>query len=552
MLHELRVENLLLIERAELRLDSGLNIISGETGAGKTVLAHAIDLLLGGKPRSGIVRPGAAEAYVEGVFTRPGDLSNDLSDLMPPDADEIVLARRVTSQGRSRAYICGRSASAPDLRALGEKLLSFYGQHEHRKLMLASSQLEILDSFCGPAQQKRRSDLLVTYSKLRALQASRRELADQSADRERELDLLRWELAEIEEVAPTEAEEQKLSEQRDRLRHGEKLALSTTTASALLAGDDGETGVSTALAHATAALDDVQGLDQNLDKLRERVGSVALELDDIISELSQYEVGVDGEKVTLDDVELRLSAFDRLKRKHGGDIPAVLAHAEQARQRIADMSDVSGALERIDREIADVAQQADTQVNALRKARKAAVTKLEHSVLERLTQLAMDGASFTIELTDCELGPTGADDVEFMLKANKGVPAQPLRDTASGGELSRVMLALLSSAAQAGPASLVFDEVDAGIGGKTACAVGEQLQTLAVDKQVICITHLPQIAALANRHFTISKDPTSEPARTTVTQLVDGAIVGELVRMLGANDDDAAARRHAQELLKAA
>src|SRR5690349_14995727 len=205
MLTELRVENLLLIERAELRLGPGLNVLTGETGAGKTVLAHALDLLLGGKPRSGIVRPGAAEAYVEGVFELPAALRAALGDRLADDAEELVLARRVSAEGRTRAYLNGRSATAGDLRDIGGALLSFYGQHEHRKLTLASSQLEILDSFCGPDQAARRDAFAEAYAGERALVAELEALRDRAGARDRELDLLEWEIAEIEQAAPSEA-----------------------------------------------------------------------------------------------------------------------------------------------------------------------------------------------------------------------------------------------------------------------------------------------------------------------------------------------------------
>ena len=223
MLHELRVENLLLIERAELRLGPGLNALTGETGAGKTVLAHALDLLLGGKPRPGIVRPGAEEAYVEGVFALPSDLRAVLEDRLPADADEVVLARRVSAEGRTRAYLGGRSATAADLRDVGGALLSFYGQHEHRKLTLASAQLDILDGFCGGDQATRRAACAAANAEARAAESALAELQARAGARDRELDLLVWELEEIERAAPTEAEEAELAAERERLRHLEGL-----------------------------------------------------------------------------------------------------------------------------------------------------------------------------------------------------------------------------------------------------------------------------------------------------------------------------------------
>ncbi len=268
MLHELRVENLLLIERAELFLGPGLNVLTGETGAGKTVLAHALDLLLGGKPRSGIVRPGAAEAYVEGVFALPDVVREALGDRLAEDAEELVLARRVSAEGRTRAYVGGRSATAGDLRDAGAALLSFYGQHEHRKLMLASAQLEILDGFAGPAQTERRVAYRELYGTERALFSRLAELRERAGARDRELDLLEWELAEIDAAAPNEAEESDLEAERERLRHVEALRAAVAGGvGGLAGGDDDGGGAAQALAAAAHALDAVSGVDAELDAL---------------------------------------------------------------------------------------------------------------------------------------------------------------------------------------------------------------------------------------------------------------------------------------------
>src|SRR4051794_40106234 len=318
MLHELRVENLLLIERAELRLGPGLNALTGETGAGKTVLAHALDLLLGGKPRPGIVRPGAAEAYVEGVFALPPDLPDDLVDRLPSDAEELVLARRVSAEGRTRAYLGGRSATAADLRDVGGALLSFYGQHEHRKLTLASAQLGILDGFCGPEQAERRVACAEAYAEARAAEAALDELQARAGARDRELDLLVWELEEIERAAPSEAEEAELAAERERLRHLEGLRGAVAGGLAALegesSGDSGFSGASSggyagsaaagyagssggaataSLAAAAAALSALAGVDAALDALSARANALAVEADDLAGELRRYAEGID-------------------------------------------------------------------------------------------------------------------------------------------------------------------------------------------------------------------------------------------------------------------
>jgi DNA repair protein RecN (Recombination protein N) len=552
VLHELRVENLLLIERAELRLAPGLNVLTGETGAGKTVLAHALDLLLGGRARSGIVRPGAAEAYVEGVFDLPSGLRALLGDRVAPDADELVLARRVSCEGRTRAYLNGRSASVGDLREAAEGLIAFYGQHEHRKLTLASSQLELLDAACGPAQAGRRERYATLHARVRSLEGSLEELRERAGARDRELDLLQFELAAIEAAEPSEAEETELVARRGRLRHVESLQTAALGASEAVVSDEG--GVAVLLAGAGASLDGVDGVDPALDGLSERWRALAIEADDLAAELRTYGEGLGAEDggLGLDAVEERLAGWDRLKRKHGGTIAGVLAHGAECRARIAELDHAEVALEAAQTELASAREDRGAVALELRKARAKAAKTLAVDVRARLAELAMEAATFEIAVEERDAGATGADAVEFLIAPNPGVPAAPLRETASGGELSRVMLALMGAASDGGGAVLVFDEVDAGIGGHTARAVGEQLRSLASGRQVVCITHLPQVASLANRHFSIAKDVSRKPAITTVTELAEKQVVGELVRMLGAPADDVAARRHAKELRKAA
>jgi DNA repair protein RecN (Recombination protein N) len=552
VLHELRVENLLLIERAELALGPGLNVLTGETGAGKTVLAHALDLLLGGKPRAGIVRPGASEAYVEGVFALPAALRESLADRLPDDADELVLARRVSAEGRTRAYVGGRSATAGDLQELGGALLSFYGQHEHRRLTLASAQLAILDGFCGPEQAARRDAFAAAYARERGLREQLEELRARAGARDREIDLLEWELEEIDRAEPSAAEEAGLVAERERLRHLSTLVGAAGSAEVALYGE-GDGGAAIAIAGAARALEAARGVDPALDALADRAQALAVDADDLAGELRRYGEGIEAPPGRLDEVEERLALLDRLKRKHGGTIDAVLEYAETCRVRRDELAGAEEALEAGEARLAAARAELAEQAEALRAAREAQAGPLAGAVVERLAALAMEGASFEARLAPREgYGPTGGDEVDFLIAPNPGVPAGPLRETASGGELSRVMLALMGVAAEAGPATLVFDEVDAGIGGQTARAVGEQLRDLAAGRQIICITHLPQIASLADRHFTIVKDSSGETARTTVSRLERGEVVGELVRMLGAEDGDAAARRHARELLKAA
>jgi DNA repair protein RecN (Recombination protein N) len=560
VLYELRVENLLLMERAELRLAPGLNMLTGETGAGKTLLAHALDLLLGGRARRGIVRPGAAEAYVEGVFELPPALVG--SERLPTGAEEIVLARRVWPDGRTRAYVCGRAATQADLQELGGQLLSFYGQHEHRKLMLSASQLEVLDAYCGPSQRTLREKLGAAYDRVRELEQRAAGLRELAGARDRELDLLTFELDEIQAAAPTEDEQDTLTAERDRLRHQEALAQAAATGVDSISGGADGGGAAELLAAAASALEQAATMDTRLAPLAQRAETLRYEAEDVAGELRGYlldlEGGVAGPE-RLEEIEERLALLARLQRKHGGTIADVLAHAERCRERRDELQNADTALESLEAELGAARAELDRLAERLGKARRRAAPRLAKAVTARLAELAMAEARFEIELSPRAdgCGPRGADAIEMLIAPNAGGPLGPLREVASGGELSRVMLALLSVAhggagEERDGSLLVFDEIDAGIGGLTARAVGEHLRQLAQGRQILCITHLPQVAALADRHFTIVKDAAATPATTTVTVLDGDQVVGELVRMLGGESKDRAANEHARELLRAA
>jgi DNA repair protein RecN (Recombination protein N) len=569
MLQELRVENLLLIEQAQLRLAPGLNVLTGETGAGKTVLAHALDLLLGGRARAGIVRPGAEEAYVEGIFDLPESLRVQLGERVSADSEEIVLARRVGSDGRTRAYLNGRAAAVADLRDIGAALLAFYGQHEHRKLTLAGAQLEILDGICGDEQSLSLRASAEAYANVRGLERRLEDLRELAGQRERELDLLEFEIAEIDALAPEEREREQLLILRERLRRLDALRAAAAAGAEALAPDGGErsgaggAGAAQLIASAAAQLEDLNGVDPVLDTLTERSHALAIEAGDLATELRAYCErsagdgledldGVAGE-LTLEAVEERLAAIERLMRKHGGSIAAVLQHAAAARSRHAELTGAESALAESGEQLEAARASLAEHTLALRARRHAAAGELARAVCDQLAALAMGDADFEVRIGERDVGPGGADTVEFLIAPNPGVPAGPLREIASGGELSRVMLAIMSVAnASATDATLVFDEVDAGIGGHTARAVGARLRELGERRQVLCITHLPQIASLGARHFSIAKDTNAEPTLTTVVQLAEREVLSELVRMLGADTDDVTARKHARELRRAA
>ena len=386
-----------------------------------------------------------------------------------------------------------------------------------------------------------------------------------SSQRERELDLLAYELGEIDAVAPDEREHEQLLLARERLRRLNALRSAAGAGADALAPDSGESvGATQLAAAAVGGLDGLAGVDPTLDVLTERMRALIIESQDLAGELRDYceRAGTHGlgdaldqlgGEVSLDALEQRLSAIERLARKHGGSVGAVLEFATQARARHEELAGAEVALAQASEELEEARKLLGRHVLSVREAREQTARSFAVAVREQLGSLAMGEASFEVLLGEREPGPSGGDSVEFMIAPNPGVPAGPLREIASGGELSRVMLAIMSVAgASAVDATLVFDEVDAGIGGQTARAVGARLRELGERRQVLCITHLPQIASLGARHFSIVKDTHAEPTRTSVVQLGEPDVVAELVRMLGADSDDTVARRHARDLRRAA
>ncbi len=555
MLRELRIENLLLIERAELRLGPGLNVLTGETGAGKTVLAHSLDLLMGGKAKKGIVRVGAPEAWVEGVFDLPPEWNEDedlaeLLDRIPAGSEEVVLGRRVSESGRTSAFVGGRSASAADLQLLASRLIAFYGQHEHRRLTIGSAQLGMVDRAAGLEQQHRLNEYAGIWRRHRELSRELEVLRSRDTARERDLDLHRFELEEIDAAELVEGEKDGLAEERDRLRHAEGLREAAAGAGARLRGEEEAEGAVVLVAGARELLGGLRGVDAGLDELASRVEGLALEIEDVGVELGRYLEGIEADPGRLAELEERLDLIDRLERKHGGSIESVLAHAAWCREEIERLESGESREQELQEAIDGARRDLLEAAADLSSARAAAASELASRVSDDLEDLAMPGAELTIELPQVPDGPgaSGAESAEFMLAPNPGIPAQPLRDTASGGELSRVMLALAASGA-GDRRTLVFDEIDAGIGGNTAAAVGDRLREVADGRQVIAITHLPQVASRAAAHFSLEKTTGSGNVTATVTALDGDEIVAEIRRMMGGGEDDEAATRHARELV---
>jgi DNA repair protein RecN (Recombination protein N) len=532
VLRSLRIENLVLIREADLAFAPGLNAITGETGAGKTILAQAIGLLLGARGDAGYVGPDGTEAYVEAELDPPAGFFEDeelagLAELRPEDEEGLVLARRVFGDGRTRAYAWGRSAAREDLARAAERLIAMSGQFEQRRLARSSYQLDVLDAFAGEDQQRRRAELRLAWRELAGARRRHEELEQGAAASESRLAELRA-LADDTEGLEPDAEET-LRAERERLRHVTELAEGVAAAGEALAPEEGE-GASGLIAVAERALAPLERLAPELERAGNELRDTELRLRETASELRAFLASLEAEPDRLEQIESELERIATAKRRFRcASYDELLARGAEARSELEDVAGGADPLAAAARALAEAGARVDALASELRDAREAAAGPFAAAVAEELRGIGLGEGEFRVELRERESAASGADEAAFLIRPNPGLPFAPAAETASGGELSRIALAI---AAVGGGETMVFDEIDAGIGGQTAHAVGDTLQRLAGRAQVVTITHLPQIATLAERHFRVEKVP-GDPTHTTIEALEDDDRREELRRMLG-------------------
>ncbi|MDQ2909451.1 MAG: AAA family ATPase [Actinomycetota bacterium] len=532
MLRRLRIENLVLIREAELAFAPGLNAITGETGAGKTILAQAIGLLLGARGDAAYVGPDGTEAYVEAELDPPPGFFEEeelafLAELRPENEDGLVLARRVFGDGRTRAYAWGRSAAREDLALAGERLIAMSGQFEQRRLARPSYQLDLFDAFAGEHQQRRRAELRLAWRELSAARRRHDELEHGAAAAESRLAELRALVEDTEGLEP-DAEET-LRTERERLRHVTELAEGVTAAGQALAPDEGD-GASGLVAVAERSLAPLERLAPELERAGNELRDAELRLRETASELRAFLASLEAEPDRLEHVESGLERIAETKRRFRcASYEELVARGAEARAELAAVDGGADPLAAGARALAEAEERVGALASELCVARRSAAEPFAAAVAEELRGIGLGEGEFRVELREREPAATGTDEVAFLIRPNAGLPFAPAAETASGGELSRIALAI---AAVGGGETMVFDEIDAGIGGQTAHAVGETLRRLAARAQVITITHLPQIATLADRHFRVEKVP-GDPTHTTIEPLADEDRREEIRRMLG-------------------
>ncbi|MFC7939343.1 DNA repair protein RecN [Streptomyces sp. NPDC057387] len=572
VLEEMRIRSLGVIDDAVVELSPGFTAVTGETGAGKTMVVTSLGLLLGGRADAALVRIGAKSAVVEGRIAVPDDAAAAVrAEEAGAELDDgaLLISRTVSAEGRSRAHLGGRSVPVGMLAELADELVAVHGQTDQQGLLKLSRQRQALDRYAGDAVAGPLAKYAEAYRRLRAVVTELDEITTRARERAQEADLLRYGLDEIAAVEPRAGEDVELAGEAERLGHAEALASAATAAHAALAGnpeDPEGVDAATLVAGAQRALDAVRSHDPALAALAERIGEVGILLRDVAGELAGYADDLDADPLRLAAVEERRAALTALTRKYGEDIAAVLGWAEQGAARLTELDGDDERIGELTAERDALRAELGGLAQALTDARTEAAERFAAAVTAELASLAMPHARVSFEIRQTEdpegvevggrtvaYGPSGADEVELLLAPHPGAPPRPIAKGASGGELSRVMLAVEVVFAGTDPVpTYLFDEVDAGVGGKAAVEIGRRLARLAKSAQVVVVTHLPQVAAFADRQLLVEKTNDGSVTRSGVKVLEGEDRVRELSRMLAGQEDSETARAHAEELLETA
>jgi DNA repair protein RecN (Recombination protein N) len=567
VIEEIRIRNLGVITEATLPLGPGLSVVTGETGAGKTMVVTALGLLLGARADAGAVRSGAPSAVTEAVvrltadspaLARAGEAGADMDEF--DGGAELMLARTVNADGRSRAHVGGRGAPVGTLAEIGGHLVAVHGQTDQLRLKSQQAQREALDKFAGAALSQALTGYAASFVRWKEAKAELETLRAEARERLREAEALQLALEEIDGLDPQPGEDDALKAVAVKLANVEELRAAATVAhQALVAEEFTDSPDATALVDAAKrSLEQVQDEDAELGRAAARLAEVGIILADVAAELASYGASLDSEGPgRLEEVEARRADLARLVRKYAPSIDEVLEWAVQARTRLEDLTDDSSRIERLEAEVAGLDAELATQSAEVTALRREAAAQLGHRVGAELSALAMADAELVIEIEPAPaLTVHGADVITFLLKPHRGAPPRPLGKGASGGELSRVMLAIEVVLAEVDPVpTFVFDEVDAGVGGKAAVEIGRRLAMLGRFVQVIVVTHLPQVAAFADQHIRVIKTAGSGDGGMTASDvrlLDDEERVTELARMLAGQEESESARAHAQELIDGA
>ncbi len=557
MLVRLQVAKFALIEQIEIDFCAGLNILTGETGAGKSIIIDAMDVVLGGQGTTDYIRTGAERAVIEALF--------DISETAPvqaklkefglfeeDDGKHLLLTREISRSAKNLCRVNGRVVTLGMYREIGRQLIDIYGQHHQQSLLEKEKHLHLLDSFGGQQVQELLGKTSALYKQYRELADKISGLKSDEQDRIRRLDMLRYQLSEIDNANLAAAEDIKLENERNLLANAEKLAhLCSGVYDALYAGRVGQTAALDGIHEAMANLRELAKIDPQLIALTEITENILYQLEDIAREAGKYRERMEVNPERLEQVNNRLEQIKQLKRKYGTTIEEIIVYREQVAASIDEADRAEEIIDTLNKELSALEQQYGQVAGELSKIRSLTAGQLEQSITGELAALAMPRVAFRAELTRLDApGSRGMDSVEFMISSNPGEPLKPLAKIVSGGEMSRIMLAMKAILARVDAMpTMIFDEVDAGLGGKAVQAVAEKLALIGRNRQVICVTHAPQIASYADAHYNISKIATGRRTETVVNRLSAAGRAAEIASMLGGNNISDVTRKHAQEML---
>ena len=531
MLSALHIENIAVVEQADISFAPGFNVLSGETGAGKSIIIDAISAILGERTYREVIRTGCSKAFVSAVFSTVPPLGW-FETMHVPVQEELLIQREIFLDGRNVCRVNGQSVSVSALKALGGQLVSIHGQHDSQQLFDETKHLELLDQFA-----ENQAEFEAYRQAFEAAEAIARQLQKLNLDESeklRRMETLQFQIAELEKAQLIPGEDEALEQRQKLLMNAEKLMSGLNEAVGCLYGDEDREGASDQISLAVRHLGSIARLDDAASRLLEKVQELAYAVSDCAEELRDYRDGLNYSEDELDEIGARLDLIRRLKRKYGKSCEDMLAYLEQAKQELDDIAFADEKKARLQKQLDQATAAAREKAVVLRKTREAAAEKLAARIRQELAELNMPRVQFTVEFTDTRLSPTGAETAAFLMSANVGEAMKPLSKVASGGELARIMLALKNVLAeQDSVGTMIFDEVDAGVSGRAAQKVAEKLRAVAKGRQVLCVTHLPQIAALAEHHLLISKSERQGRTYTQVTSLDRQGRVQELARMIG-------------------
>lgn len=549
MLFNLSIENVALIEKADINFSEGFNILTGETGAGKSILIGSVNMLLGERSGKELIRHGESYAYVEGLFYVDDIAKKELEllDVEPDEDGSLIVSRKLSSDGKNICKAGGKTVPVAVLREIGRNLINIHGQHDNQALLDTKCHIKFLDAFC----MKEHKELFDKYeSTFAELTECKRELENFDIDeneKARKLDILNFEIDEIINAGITLGEEEELKEKRNFIRNKEHFIKNCSAALSILYENDEETAYNL-VSQASRFVDKVA--DESLNELSEKINDILYNIEDIASDIRQHLDKVNFEELSLDEIEERLDVIYKLKRKYGGSEEDILAYLEKAQEELDNITFSDSKKVELLAKISKLTDEAQMQAQKIRSIRKENALVIEKEINSQLSELNMSGAGISVVFIECELYKKGIDKVEFLISTNPGEPRKPLTKIISGGELSRIMLAM-KNVLTAGDAAgtLVFDEIDTGISGVTAGKVGVKLSEIAKKKQVICVTHLPQIAAISDSHFVISKSSVNDKTNTYIKAIDENEKIEQIAYMISGDAASQISVNQAKEMI---